>query len=92
MPKINFIDYEYGDYNYREYDIANHFNEFVGMGDKNGLLNYQKYYPSKPFQLKWIEAYLKESNAINGKTNEAPLQQEVRWSLEIFRITHYIIN
>lgn len=27
---ISFIDYEYAMYNYQAYDIANHFNEFVG--------------------------------------------------------------
>ena len=57
VPKVNFIDYEYGDYNYREYDIANHFNEFVGMGDENGNLDYEKFYPSKDFQLLWIDEY-----------------------------------
>ena len=76
VPKVNFIDYEYGDYNYREYDIANHFNEFVGMGDENGDLDYQKYYPSKSFQIKWIEAYLTQTYAING-INEVPPKHEV---------------
>lgn len=28
--KISFIDYEYASYNYQAFDIANHFNEFVG--------------------------------------------------------------
>lgn len=28
--KIHFIDYEYASYSYQAYDIANHFNEFVG--------------------------------------------------------------
>lgn len=27
---VSFIDYEYAAYNYQAYDIANHFNEFVG--------------------------------------------------------------
>lgn len=27
---ISFIDFEYADYNYQAYDIANHFCEFVG--------------------------------------------------------------
>lgn len=27
---ISFIDYEYASYNYQAFDIANHFNEFVG--------------------------------------------------------------
>ncbi len=29
--KIYIIDYEYGSYNYRGYDVANHFNEHVGF-------------------------------------------------------------
>lgn len=53
--KVSFIDYEYGDRNYREYDIANHFGEFVGVG---GSLDYSKHYPSKDFQLNWIREYL----------------------------------
>lgn len=27
---VSFIDYEYASYNYQGFDIANHFNEFVG--------------------------------------------------------------
>lgn len=27
---VHFIDYEYATYNYQAFDIANHFNEFVG--------------------------------------------------------------
>ena len=77
IPKISFIDYEYGDYNYREYDIANHFNEFVGMGDENGFLDYQKYYPSKEFQLSWIDAYLRELNKSNTGNDEDPSTSEV---------------
>ena len=57
---MSFIDFEYGDLNYREYDIANHFCEMVGMGDENGRLDYQLY-PDVDFQLKWIEAYLGNS-------------------------------
>lgn len=76
-PKISFIDYEYGDYNYREYDIANHFNEFVGMGDENGFLDYPKYYPSKEFQLRWIKDYLRELNKTNEGNNKDPSYSEV---------------
>jgi len=28
--KLYFIDFEYGSYSYRGYDIANHFNEYAG--------------------------------------------------------------
>ena len=76
VPKVNFIDYEYGDYNYREYDIANHFNEFVGMGDENGNLDYEKFYPSKGFQLLWINEYLKQFNHCKGN-NHDPTKQMV---------------
>lgn len=27
---VSFIDYEYADFNYQAFDIANHFNEFAG--------------------------------------------------------------
>ena len=74
--KVSFIDYEYGDFNYREYDISNHFNEFVGMGDENGNLDYERYYPSKQFQLLWIQEYLRGINNGEGKNNE-PSQAEV---------------
>ena len=74
--KVSFIDYEYGDLNYREYDISNHFNEFVGMGDENGNLDYEKFYPSKQFQLLWIREYLRGINNGEGKNNE-PSQAEV---------------
>ena len=29
--KLYLIDFEYGSYNYRGYDIGNHFNEFAGF-------------------------------------------------------------
>ena len=83
-PKVNFIDYEYGDYNYREYDIANHFNEFVGMGDENGNLDYEKYYPTKQFQLLWVKEYLQETNILN-KRDDGPTDEEVIKSKPLIR-------
>ena len=77
MPTVKFIDYEYGDYNYREYDIANHFNEFVGMGDDEGKLDYERYYPSKQFQLLWIREYLAKFHIFDGQ-NCGPTEKEVR--------------
>ena len=46
------------------------------MGDENGFLDYQKYYPSKAFQLNWIQAYLENWHAINGN-NPIPSKNEV---------------
>lgn len=30
LGSVKFIDYEYADFNYQAFDIANHFNEFAG--------------------------------------------------------------
>eukprot|EP00126_Sphaerothecum_destruens_P004400 Sdes_comp18165_c0_seq2m7672 len=52
---VNFIDYEYGTYNYRGFDIGNHFCEFAGMEDP---MDFSRY-PDKDFQLKWLSHYLR---------------------------------
>ena len=52
--KVSFIDYEYGDYNYHECDVANHFDEMAGVED----MDFIKHYPSREFQLEWIRCYL----------------------------------
>ena len=89
VPSISFIDYEYGDWNYREFDIANHFNEFAGLPDnETGEMDFGKYYPSKEFQLKWIEAYLanlgndSSGNIRNPSKNEV---EELQALVDIFR-------
>ena len=74
----SFIDYEYGDWNYREYDIANHFNEFVGLPDVNtGLMHYEKMYPSKEFRLKWLKEYIKNTKKINFDPIVEPTIEEL---------------
>ena len=55
--KVSFIDYEYGCYNYRGFDIGNHFNEFAGFECNYSL------YPDKKFQMQWLRHYL---NAFNS--------------------------
>ena len=55
---VYFIDYEYGDYNYQECDVANHFDEMSGVEN----MDFVKNHPSKEFQLDWIKHYLKEFN------------------------------
>ncbi|XP_063823448.1 ethanolamine kinase [Ostrinia nubilalis] len=54
---IAFIDYEYATYNYQGFDIANHFNEFVGLSIED--IDYSRY-PSEEFQKQWIHTYLTE--------------------------------
>ena len=36
------------------------------MGDENGNLDYEKYYPTKQFQLLWVKEYLQEANTLNA--------------------------
>jgi len=62
---IQFIDYEYGSYNYNAYDIANHFVEWCGFE-----LNYDQF-PSKEQQLLFINKYL------SALTKEEPSSEEV---------------
>ncbi|KAJ1848148.1 hypothetical protein IWW55_001256 [Coemansia sp. RSA 2706] len=50
--RVSFIDYEYAMYNYRGFDIANHFNEYAGFE-----CDYSRY-PSKERQLRWFKVYL----------------------------------
>ncbi|RVE47353.1 hypothetical protein evm_007952 [Chilo suppressalis] len=54
---IAFIDYEYASYNYQGFDIANHFNEFVGLTIED--IDYKRY-PSEEFQKKWLYVYVSE--------------------------------
>lgn len=79
VPCISFIDYEYGDWNYREFDIANHFTEFAGLPDEEtGEVDFGKCYPSKAFQLKWIEAYLMNVESEGEGEIENPAENEVK--------------
>ncbi|KAJ1966512.1 hypothetical protein GGI12_000010 [Dipsacomyces acuminosporus] len=56
QDKVSFIDYEYATYNYRGFDIANHFNEYAGFE-----CDYSRY-PTKEFQLAWFKTYLEHIN------------------------------
>lgn len=54
--KISFIDFEYGDFNYQAFDIADHFCEFAGVNGE--FMDYAGLYPNKEFQMKWLRKYL----------------------------------
>ncbi|RZC69859.1 hypothetical protein C5167_033009 [Papaver somniferum] len=51
--KLYFIDFEYGSYSYRGYDIGNHFNEYAGFDCDYSL------YPNKDAQYHFFRHYLK---------------------------------
>ncbi|PWA76338.1 ethanolamine kinase 2 [Artemisia annua] len=54
--KLYFIDFEYGSYSYRGFDIGNHFNEYAGYD-----CDY-KLYPSKNQQYHFFRHYLNPEN------------------------------
>lgn len=66
---VSFIDVEYAGCSFAAFDVANHFVEFTGV---DGNLNYVKHYPSKKFQLRWIEEYLQ---SYNGGCSRAEVEQ-----------------
>ena len=55
---VQFIDYEYGGYNYRGFDIGNHFCEFAGFDCDFSL------FPEKAFQITWLRSYLEAFKGI----------------------------
>lgn len=70
--KVTFIDFEYSDYNYQAFDIANHFCEFCGIDSFDSSL-----YPSKEFQIKWLRNYLQKLYILNDDDNITNLEQNV---------------
>lgn len=79
--KLMVIDYEYGGYNYRGYDIGNYFCEM--MFDNNTEVHpYFSYsfnsYPNRKQQLNFIRAYIKKFNEINEskQLNNCKLNEE----------------
>lgn len=83
--KLYFIDFEYGSYNYRGYDIGNHFNEFAGYECDYSL------YPSKDEQYHFFRHYLmpdkpqevsdKDLEALYIETNTYMLASHLFWAL-----------
>lgn len=65
---VTFIDFEYADFNYQAYDIANHFCEFAGIDTYQPQL-----YPNEEFQLKWLTNYVTAHANIN---DESPSQHQ----------------
>ncbi|XP_074586529.1 putative ethanolamine kinase [Curcuma longa] len=82
---LYFIDFEYGSYNYRGYDIANHFNEFAGLEcdfnlypDKDTQYHFFRNYldPGKPY-----EVPVKDLEALFVETNTFRLASHIYWAL-----------
>ncbi|GJM98714.1 hypothetical protein PR202_ga15745 [Eleusine coracana subsp. coracana] len=61
--KLYFIDFEYGSYSYRGYDIANHFNEYAGFDCVYDL------YPDKDAQYHFFRNYLHADKPSEAKVS-----------------------
>lgn len=86
--RLELIDMEYGGYNFRGFDIGNHFNEFSGF-------DYDKFlevYPNKTAQYNFFEAYLKalkqgkrvnndELDAMYVECNKYALASHLYWGI-----------
>ncbi|KAI3424538.1 uncharacterized protein J3R85_010545 [Psidium guajava] len=83
--KLYFIDFEYGSYNYRGFDIGNHFNEYAGYECDYSL------YPSKDEQYHFFRHYLmpdkpqevsdKDLEAMYIEANTYMLASHLLWAL-----------
>jgi ethanolamine kinase len=83
--KLYFIDFEYGSYSYRGYDIANHFNEYAGFDCEYDL------YPDKDAQYHFFRNYLHaerpnevavgDMETLYVETNTFRLASHIYWAL-----------
>ncbi|KAJ4708292.1 Choline/Ethanolamine kinase [Melia azedarach] len=85
QDKLYFIDFEYGSYNYRGYDIGNHFNEYAGYDCDYSL------YPNKDEQYHFFRHYLRpekpkevsgqELESLYVEANTFMLASHIFWAL-----------
>ncbi|KAF3967304.1 hypothetical protein CMV_008684 [Castanea mollissima] len=83
--KLYLIDFEYGSYNYRGFDIGNHFNEYAGYDCDYSL------YPNKDEQYHFFRHYLQPDNplevpdkdleALYVESNTYMLASHLYWAL-----------
>lgn len=80
---VVFIDYEYGAYMNRSFDIGNHFNEYAGFD-----CDYSKY-PDEKFQLEWLKVYLSEWNHGQHKPSDEDLKEIYREVNKFSLLSHF---
>jgi len=66
-----FVDYEYAGFNFRGFDLGNHFNEYGGLD-----LDFSKY-PSRDTRKAFLRHYLKRCRELRQQGGEVELEQEV---------------
>eukprot|EP01088_Endostelium_zonatum_P011101 TRINITY_DN2491_c2_g1_i1.p1 TRINITY_DN2491_c2_g1~~TRINITY_DN2491_c2_g1_i1.p1 ORF type:complete len:366 (-),score=72.54 TRINITY_DN2491_c2_g1_i1:69-1166(-) len=71
---VNFIDYEYCSYNYRAFDIANHFCEWMGFDMK------AEDYPDEGTRRAWIKEYVAGTGGEGGEVQRL-LEEVEEWKV-----------
>ncbi|CBY34367.1 unnamed protein product [Oikopleura dioica] len=86
ISSMKIIDYEYLAPNPAAFDIANHFNEFVGTDDF-GPDDYPKYLPDDSFIRWWLIEYLREF--LGREPTEEELISYERSVKDMMPLSHY---
>lgn len=81
IKDVSFIDYEYGSFNYRSFDIANHFCEYAGFD-----CDYTLFPDSESFQRQWIKEYL---TSFTGQCTDKEIDQILK-EVAIFTLVAHI--
>ena len=82
---VTFIDFEYSDYNYQAFDIANHFCEFAGVDTFDPTL-----YPDKEFQIRWLRNYLETWLALKSRSPVATSIEKPYFDKEVESIYNQV--
>ncbi|KAI8919581.1 kinase-like domain-containing protein [Entophlyctis helioformis] len=83
LDAVNFIDYEYGCYSYRGFDIGNHFCEWAGFDCDWSL------YPSEEQQKTWLNTYLTSMSVTDTPPTAEELDQIYRETLKFSLAAHF---
>ena len=82
--RCQFIDFEYGAYNYAAFDIADHFCEYAGFE-----FDLQRWYPNEELQKHFWRAYLEaEKFKLEPNEEEAVLNELVLWTNRFALLAH----
>lgn len=85
LNSVQFIDYEFADFNYQAFDIGNHFGEFSGID----LLDFKRY-PNEEFQKNWLQIYLQEYYENEYYDNEQELNKLLNWVNKFYLASHLL--
>ncbi|NXL95539.1 CHKB kinase, partial [Alectura lathami] len=93
--KLMLIDFEYSSYNYRGFDIGNHFCEWVYNYTHDSWPFYKaspENYPSRQQQLHFIRHYLSEDSGRHGDTTheeQARIEEEMLTEINRFALASH---